>query len=153
MRAEAQGATSLERAAKQVARERAALGALPEAAQGHALQVGGHMDAQSASQQRLPKQQSLGMPEHTCRQQCGRHLNCVPCSCQTRPASSPVSCALLRCPPQLLRMHLLENVRVRVEAGHIDYVNELRWGALTTAAAESTTLACLLFVPIGAQQL
>ncbi len=27
---------------------------------------------------------------------------------------------------QLLRMHLLENVRVRVEAGHIDYVNELR---------------------------
>lgn len=30
--------------------------------------------------------------------------------------------------PQLLRMHLLENVRVRVEAGHIDYVNELRCG-------------------------
>ncbi len=29
-------------------------------------------------------------------------------------------------PLQLLRMHLLENVRVRVEAGHIDYVNELR---------------------------
>lgn len=30
------------------------------------------------------------------------------------------------CSLQLLRMHLLENVRVRVEAGHIDYVNELR---------------------------
>mgnify|MGYP001810351419 CR=1 FL=1 len=57
-------AGSLERAAKQVARERAALRALSEAAQGHAL--------------------------------------------------------------QLLRMHLLENVRVRVEAGHIDYVNEVR---------------------------
>ena len=27
-----------------------------------------------------------------------------------------------------MRMHLLENVRIRVEAGHIDYVNELRWG-------------------------
>lgn len=64
MQEEAEEATSLERAARQVARERVALGALPEAAQGHAL--------------------------------------------------------------QLLRMHLLENVRVRVEAGHIDYVNELR---------------------------
>lgn len=39
-REEAEGATSLQRAARQVARERAALGALPEAAQGHALQVG-----------------------------------------------------------------------------------------------------------------
>ena len=28
---------------------------------------------------------------------------------------------------QVLRMHLLENVRVRIEAGHIDYVNEARW--------------------------
>ncbi len=36
---EAEGTTSLERAARQVARERAALNALPEAAQGHALQV------------------------------------------------------------------------------------------------------------------
>jgi hypothetical protein len=40
VQAEAEGATSLERAAKQVARERGALAALPEAAQGHALQVG-----------------------------------------------------------------------------------------------------------------
>lgn len=38
-RQEAEGTTSLERAARQVARERAALSALPEAAQGHALQV------------------------------------------------------------------------------------------------------------------
>lgn len=32
------------------------------------------------------------------------------------------------CPPtpQVLRMHLLENVRLRIEAGHIDYVNEIR---------------------------
>lgn len=36
---EAEGTTSLERAARQVAHERAALNALPEAAQGHALQV------------------------------------------------------------------------------------------------------------------
>ena len=36
---EAEGTTSLERAARQVAHERAALSALPEAAQGHALQV------------------------------------------------------------------------------------------------------------------
>ncbi|GAB4822063.1 hypothetical protein N2152v2_009109 [Parachlorella kessleri] len=27
---------------------------------------------------------------------------------------------------QVLRMHLLENVRLRIEAGHIDYVNEVR---------------------------
>ena len=27
---------------------------------------------------------------------------------------------------QLLRMHVLETLRERVEAGHIDYVNELR---------------------------
>ena len=38
--AEEAGAPSLERAARQVAHERAALGTLPEAAQGHALQVG-----------------------------------------------------------------------------------------------------------------
>lgn len=28
--------------------------------------------------------------------------------------------------PQVLRMHVLENVRLRIEAGHIDYVNEIR---------------------------
>ncbi|KAL4458480.1 hypothetical protein ABPG75_013345 [Micractinium tetrahymenae] len=60
--------SSMERAGKQVKKERAALAQLPEVSQGHAL--------------------------------------------------------------QLLRMHLLENVRVRVEAGHIDYVNELRVGTV-----------------------
>ena len=103
-RQEAEGTTSLERAARQVARERAALSALPEAAQGHALQV---RTAQAAATRWLAWQ------------------------CRSRWAQAwldVLSERPVRVPPllQLLRMHLLENVRVRVEAGHIDYVNELR---------------------------
>ena len=61
----------------------------------------------------------------------------------------PLIAANTRCPPcrlpllplQLLRMHLLENVRVRVEAGHIDYVNELRWGQRSGSGSGSLVVA------------
>lgn len=44
--------------------------------------------------------------------------------CAANPACCPAPSSPH--PPQLLRMHLLENVRVRVEAGHFDFINELR---------------------------
>jgi hypothetical protein len=134
VQAEAAGATSLERAAKQVARERGALAALSEAAQGHALQVGGGGVGSQVQQRHLwliirfssrHVSQCIGCLSHPC--MVGRH--CLPLMSVASGASTfrLLPCPLLP-PLQLLRMHLLENVRVRVEAGHIDYVNELRWG-------------------------
>ena len=123
---EAEGTTSLERAARQVARERAALAALPEPAQGHALQV---CRAQERALVAAWKAVGAGPCSSSSSSGTLRHpFPCMPALHQPCPAPLPLVL-------QLLRMHLLENVRVRVEAGHIDYVNELRWAAAAAAAA------------------